>query len=579
MFPIVPDVQELKTLSSDALRTLRTEIKAKSKEIKGRALSADEAAEAIAAAEGVARIDEVLAERKAEQEAFQAAADRLAALADEDDDEGGDGEGGDDEGGDGGDDEAGDDDGDEAKTDEGEQLADKPAAAHLEPVRARPRSFGRSGSQPAPAPTPTPAAPDELSLSEMVSTGAGALKSGERYGSWQDVVDDLLMVGENITAGSPRRPVASIFANIPEANRLGDDPIENALKLGRMRSFAQDAGGDELTAAFCAPPTPSYEIGCRLTDRRPVFNSMATYAAPRGTVTIYPSPTLDDITTGYGIWDKDDDADPEAVKEACQTISCADSEQFWMYGIYRCLTVKNILQMTFPELVEAYLNRLAAAQARMAERQLLNTMGARATSVQAPPWDYDGAVNIVTGLLHVLTLHQDSTRWDTLGDEMQGWAPRWIRQAMRITLARRRNTNGSGVTLPSEDYIDGLFRDVGIDMTWFIDTPTWAPTIPPVQAAGDLRKLPETSPFLIAPRGKLRLIDRGNLNIGVAPGNLYRDNESNSHNEFTFFFESFEGLVDTDTCPMYLLDIPTCWNGVQVADITAPECDGTTSGS
>ena len=45
--------------------------------------------------------------------------------------------------------------------------------------------------------------------------------------------------------------------------------------------------------------------------------------ANRGAVSIYPSPTLDEITTGVGQWTRADDANPSAVKETCQTIACA----------------------------------------------------------------------------------------------------------------------------------------------------------------------------------------------------------------------------------------------------------------
>lgn len=574
-FPIVP--QDLTVLDDAALKQLLADIKAAHKAFNG-TYTAEQSADAEAAADGVRRIKAEQAARTERQAAFQAAVDELEDLdeaSDDDDDEDDEADAEAD-----GDDEDADED---AAADEGtEDLADKPEPSkHLATVKAsprRPKQFGINGDKPVASPTTKPAPLGNVT--EIVSAGEGPLSAGQNFQDWGHLVEEMTHVAKHMSPASQRRTVGVINGNFGADRQFTDDPIANVQLVNRMRSFAQDDWTpDELTAAFCAPPTPYYNLGCRNTDRRPVFGSMPTFAAPRGTVTIYPSPTLEDITGGYGIWDKDDDADPDAVKETCQTIDCADSDQFWLYGIYRCLTVKNLLQMTFPELVEAYLNRLAAAQARMAERQLLNAMGARATPVDAPPWDYDGPVNVVTGLLHLLTLHQESQRWDTMGGTMHAWIPRWVMHAMRISLARRRVTNGSGVRLPSEAEISALFSNVGFNVTWFIDTPTWAPTIPPVQAAGDLRLLPTTVPILIAPEGKFAVMDRGNLNIGVAPGNLYRDNTSNSKNEFTLFFESFEGLVDTDSCPSYIYSIPACWNGVQIADITAPECDGTTSGS
>ena len=80
--------------------------------------------------------------------------------------------------------------------------------------------------------------------------------------------------------------------------------------------------------------------------------------------------------------------------------------------------------------------------------------------------------------------------------------------------------------------------------------------------------------MILAPAGKFGVMDRGELSIGVTGNNLYRDNASNASNQFTFFFENFEGLVDTDSCPAYQLEIPgLCHNGVQIADL-AIACDG-----
>ena len=131
---------------------------------------------------------------------------------------------------------------------------------------------------------------------------------------------------------------------------------------------------DEITAALCAPATPYYGLACANVLRRPVFNSLPQFQAPRMKVSIPESPSLSDIVTGVGQWTAEDDADADAVKLACQTIACGTPTEYVMYGVYRCLTIKNMLAMSNPELVEAYLNRLGAAHARLAEQLLLNAM-------------------------------------------------------------------------------------------------------------------------------------------------------------------------------------------------------------
>ena len=242
-----------------------------------------------------------------------------------------------------------------------------------------------------------------------------------------------------------------------------------------------------------------------------------------------------------------------------------------MYGVYRCITIKNMTAMSYPELVEAYLNRLGAATARYAEELMLNAMATAATSISAPTLGYGGAVTITSTILNYLALYQETQRWDV--PSMHIWLPRWVLWAMKMDVMRRRRTDGA-VSVPSDGQIEAMFREVGISsVTWFIDRPTWAVAIPSVASANTLNLLPATVQLLIAPEGKFAAIDRGELAIGVTGNNIYRDNESNRRNQFTFFFENFEGVVNTTSCPAHILSIPACWNGAQIDDIVI-NCQG-----
>jgi hypothetical protein len=325
-------------------------------------------------------------------------------------------------------------------------------------------------------------------------------------------------------------------------------------------------------AAFCPPATPYYNIGCAQTLRRPVFNSLPGFQAPRGRVSIMPSPSLEDVDGGFGQWTSDDDADPNATKADCQTIVCGTPTEYEMYGIYRCLTVKNMMAMTYPELVEAYLNRLGAATARYAEELMLNAMAtAVEADIQAPKLGYGGSISITSTILNYLALYQETQRWD-LPNGMHAWLPRWVLWAMKMDIMRRFSDTGS-VSVPSDSAIETMFSNVGVNVTWFIDRPTWAVALNPIHTGNQLNALPSSVDILLAPPGKFAAIDRGELAIGVTGNNIYRDNESNKRNQFTFFFENFEGVVNASCEPAHLLNIPACWNGAQIEEIVMT-CDG-----
>lgn len=401
----------------------------------------------------------------------------------------------------------------------------------------------------------TPAVPRRVSLDYLQATdGVVGKDAGDPFESWAELAMAAVDRAGRIRGNSAEKfTVARIKGEYAPERVLNDDLHWN------MSRFEPE----EITAALCAPATPYYGLACMNSTRRPVFNSLPQWQAPRMKVSTMSSPALSDITTGVGVWTADDDADAEALKDACQTITCGSATEYVMYGVYRCLTVKNMLAMSYPELVEAYLNRLAAAHARLAEQRLLNLMGAAATSLPAPLLGYGASTSIVTTVMNYIALYQETQRWEFDG-LMDAWLPRWVKTALKMDLYRRRTTNGTVNKVATDAEIEALFRDAGVNVTWFLDTPTWATTIPAV--GSPLNLLPQQIDMLIAPRGKFGVMDRGELSIGVTGNGIYRDNDSNRANQFTFFFENFEGIVDTQNCGAHVLHLPVCITGIQVDD-------------
>ena len=555
MFPEIP--QNWKSLSASKLRDLAAKIKEAVVAL-GDDADADARAAALAAIE--AR-KELLAEAQAKEAVAQAKA-ALEAEVDEADD---DADLGDDEG----DDDEGDDEGDESdEGDEGDE-GDGDLAAET-PVR-KAGGINDLGAKADTEPKTPAIRPDALVAVGGVSSRSG----GERFKDWGDLAETLMDVAKSVSPTSTQKhQVAQIVGNFTEAQQLGSNMVSN------LRRFDTD----ELQAAFCAPATPIYDLACWNTDRRPVRNSLPQFRPDqRGSVSIFPSPSLSDITdqspAGVGIWDTDDDdsqatTDP-SLKE-CAVIECGTPTVYSLYGVWRCLTIQNLLAMTFPELVEAYLNRLAAAHSRLAETQLLEAMGTEAVAVTGETLGYGATTSVTTQILETIALHQEQERWD--GDQMEGWLPRWVRSAMKMDIMRRRNDTGRPV-MPTDAEVDQMFRNIGVNPHFFIDTPTWAASVPAVQTGGNKNNLPDTIDILLAPRGKFAVMDRGQLSIGVTGNNIYRDNASNARNQFTMFFENFEGVVNTDSCPAYLLELPNlCYNGVQIADV-ALDCEGVEAGT
>lgn len=391
---------------------------------------------------------------------------------------------------------------------------------------------------------------------------------GDTPASWTELAENLLAFADQLKGASSdtHYPVASARAQFDERQVLDERPLNNLHLWDDPWRVAE-----EITAAICGPLPSTYNMACQSATNRPVRASLPVYQTPtRGGFQVMQSPSLEDVVGGRGIWTRSDDANPAATK-TCATVKCTSTNSYYIYAIYRCLTVKNLTAMTFPELVEAYLNRLAALQARLAETTLLEAMANETTTVTAHELGYNATTSIATTLLNYLALYREQQRWDD--QPFDAWMPRWIVPALQADLMRRRRTDGGTNTVPSEAAVTSIFSDVGVTPHFFRDTPSWATPIPNLQTSGTLGWFPANLEMLVAPRGKFALMDRGDLNIGVA-GNVMRDNTSLAKNEFTFFFENFEGVINTTSCPAHVLQIDNlCFNGVQIADIII-NCQG-----
>jgi hypothetical protein len=432
----------------------------------------------------------------------------------------------------------------------------------IAPARQRPTVAELNAE--APETDPSPVGLEVASMRAM--PGVRGYQAGQEIGSWTDLAAALIERHRDVGEGGSgeKFPVASIQAHFPEDRVLSStDAAMNNRNLG--------VGLEGLTAAMCAPVEPYYGLSCQSSTMRPVLNSLGRFLAPRGGVTVYPNPKLADVVNGRGLWTRADDANPSAEK-LCAVIPCDTPNQWDIYGVWKCLTVTNMNAMTFPELVEAFLNRLTALQSRIAEIKLMDLAIAspNAVALTADADIYGATTGLMAMLDRLVALYREQERYDDML-RFDAWMPRWARNIIREDLIRQNNDDGGSPRIVTNAEIDMWFSSIGIDINWMMDTPTTG-TLPPVVVAGALPEWPTDSQIIVTPKGNLRALDGGRLDIGVTPNNIYRDNESNRQNNFTMFFESFEGLIDFG-CDTWVVDINNfCPSGRQPLGVTAAAC-------
>lgn len=568
--------EDLKALSPEALSTLISDLKGA---IRSTLTAEVTVALADEAEQAAALITEAEAEQAERAEAEQALAARRDALLsqfseDEDSDDG-------EADPPAADDDASDEDGDEGEDgdeDEDEDGEDAVTASTWQPSLSALDAKAPKAKAKAPAPKAR-----TFADAGWTATGSiGDVSAGEQFEDSRQMAEALVSRWESIKgAGSEKIAVARVNANFRPEQILSDDPAENIVKFGGLDPAAATFT-EALTAAFCAPTEPLYDIATSSSTRRPVKASLATYRPRRGSVSVYPSPTLSDVEdqdpNGHGIWTSADDSDSEAVKE-CATIPCSSPTVYEMYGIWRCLTIKNMMAMTFPELVDAILNRLGALHSRLGDVTLLDAMLASTNTVSMTvnANAYGASINLLNTILNAVEIYRSEERYDD--QRFDAWMPRWMLTALQIDLASQRREGGSlrSRLAPASD-VNAALREAGLDVTWTLDTATTWASVPVAVDGNALPALPTQFDLIMTPKGNLRALDRGDLTIGVQPGGVYRDNSSNARNQFTIFQENFEGLIDFGARTYSLTIEGACPGGAQTADVTTITCPET-SGS
>lgn len=555
---------DLGALSSDELRSFARDLRAAAKAAAEGDVDPSTLSEIKAA---TAKIDEVrglLSDRDAADAALAAEREALLAELGADDPDFSDETDEGDEPDEDEDAEAGEDEGDEDEGDEPEAVtasAYRPRAAAI----AKHSDKGSDKGRPATAGLTFPGF--------KAKAGVPGFSAGQQFGSANDLGQALIDAWNDVQgSGGGKVRVAYLEGKFAEEQQLTDDYQANVAKFGGVDPL--HPAPDALTAAICAPRENIYESVNAVTSStaRPVWSSLAKYRPARGGVSLYPTPKLSDITDGRGIWDRADDANAEAVKEAAATITCGSPENYDIYGIYRSLTVKNMMQLTYPELVLAYLNRLEALQASLGEVTLLDGMlsSVNLKALTATANDFGATINLFSTILNLTAIAREEER---LGDQMfDCWLPRWVLPALQIDLLRQRRTSGRlSERIVTRAEIVSAFNEFGLDPIFTMDVATSWDAVPTVNDGDSLPALPTNVDFIISPKGNFRALDRGQLDLGVR-NNIVRDNDSNARNQFTMFWESWEGLMDFGAVSYGMTIEGVCLGGAQTADVTAITC-------
>lgn len=336
--------------------------------------------------------------------------------------------------------------------------------------------------------------------------------------------------------------VASAFAEYEEGRILPGNSWEANFDV-----INKTSGTDAIVAAggICAPATPYYELEVLSEACRPVREALVGYSAPRGAITFMSPPSLADvndsarITTeeedraGYNVSGEDDSlVDPKpSVHVACDDINTAVID-----AISSILVVGNLQDRTYPEQVAAWVKLAAARHAQVAEINLLDKIAAVGTNVTAAK-AYGATRTLLSNIDQAVAGFKSRHRICN-GVALRILLPKWVHELLRVDLARQAPGDGLEHFFVSDAQIDSWFAARGVVASFYQDSATGAGQTYGAQGASALTDFPTTVKWYLYAEGTFLFLDGGELNLG-----LVRDHTLNTQNDYSLFFESFEGLA------------------------------------
>lgn len=353
---------------------------------------------------------------------------------------------------------------------------------------------------------------------DIVLTASGPVN---RHGTLTDH-STMRDVGKLFAEGYNRvRDKASFIVaerSYPKDRQLGDDPVENTIRLNDVTSLPAivAAGG------ICAPTQADFSHPVCGMQRRPIRDALPTFQMSRGSLRYGPAVSFGDLATAITVWDVETDADPGTAVKACPAIECEDELTASVEAIVKCITIGNFQARYNPEFFAANLQALNVAYDAAAETQLYNAIVAGSST--ATTVDYGkGTVTNVLANLDLLAAGMRGSQRLPQGVTLDVILPDWIESALRSHLV-----NQPAAYAGQFDATGGWFAARNL-------RPIFSPDISLFTDPDDVTDFPATMPFVIYPNGTWVFGDGGTLDLGVV-----RDSTLNATNDLQVFAEGFE---------------------------------------
>lgn len=270
-----------------------------------------------------------------------------------------------------------------------------------------------------------------------------------------------------------RYPIASLqrdFRYTLDANATPD-------QINEVLTAAADPDALVAAGGWCSPSEISYDF----------YNIVAvdgildlpTVGINRGGMRWPVSPSFGDLVGNAAMWSWSETQDIAAVTgtaqsgtKTCARVPCPSflEERLGCDGL--CLTVGNLTEDAYPELIANHTRLLFAAHAHKMNAKRILQLWTNSSSVTGTFGTAGaGVVNPVLGALEVSAIDYREKYAMADGAVLEVILPRWLRAVMRADLRKRTRENASFLSM-TDAALMALFDAIGVRIQWVGDWQT-----------------------------------------------------------------------------------------------------------
>lgn len=365
---------------------------------------------------------------------------------------------------------------------------------------------------------------------------------------------------------APRIPIASLLRE-PKYT-LGMD--STLAEFNEVMTAATNP--DILVAAggWCSPSEISYDFFNIVCEDGAL--DIPTVGINRGGIRWPTSPSFADVVLGGALWSWTETQDIAAVTgtgqsgvKTCGRVPCPGFNEMRLHCDGICLTVGNLTEDAYPELIANHTRLVMAAHFHKINRARINEIRALSASFTVTNGSAGaGAVAPVLGALELQATDYRAKYSMCFDAVLEVIAPRWLRGVLRSDL-RKRMGSGTDMLSATDAYLMSLFDAINIRIQWVGDYQERTAGFPGVP--GTLPTAwPTTVEFMMYAPGTVVLGTGLRLDLGII-----RDSVLNATNDFTAEWMEECWLIFNPGHEVRRLTVNICPDGTTgAADLT--EC-------